>query len=114
MVQRVPQTSISGNSSFRNLFINGDMRVAQRGTSATTVVYDTVHTVDQWKANYTQGATSVFSVEQSTDVPTGEGFENSLLYKCTTAESSLNAAQRMMPLCRVEGQNCQSLDWGNI
>ena len=112
MVQRVPQTSISGDSSFRNLFINGDMRVAQRGATATTVVYDKVHTVDQWKANYTQGATSVFSVEQSTDVPTGEGFENSLLYKCTTAESSLNAAQRMMPLCRVEGQNCQNLDWG--
>ena len=40
MVQRVPQTSISGDSSFRNLFINGDMRVAQRGASATTVVYD--------------------------------------------------------------------------
>lgn len=112
MVQKIPVTSLDSQRPFRNLLINGDMRVAQRGTSATTVVYDTVHTVDQWKANYTQGATSVFSVEQSTDVPTGEGFKNSLLYKCTTAESSLNAGQRMMPLCRVEGQNCQSLDWG--
>ena len=112
MVQKIPVTSLDSQRPFRNLFINGDMRVAQRGASATTVVYDSVHTVDQWKANYTQGATSVFSVEQSTDVPTGEGFENSLLYKCTTAESSLNAAQRMMPLCRVEGQNCQNLDWG--
>lgn len=112
MVQKIPATSLDSQRPFRNMIINGDMEIAQRGTSATTVVYDTVHTVDQWKANYTQGATSVFSVEQSTDVPSGQGFKKSLLYKCTTAESSLNAAQRMFPLVRVEDKNVQHLEFG--
>tara|TARA_R100001510_G_C7626776_1_gene186482 strand:- start:105 stop:1271 length:1167 start_codon:yes stop_codon:yes gene_type:complete len=112
MVQKIPATSLDSQRPFRNMVINGDMEIAQRGTSATTVVYDTVHTVDQWKANYTQGATSVFSVEQSTDVPSGQGFKKSLLYKCTTAESSLNAAQRMFPLFRVEDNNAQHLEFG--
>ena len=112
MVQKIPVTSLDSQRPFRNMVINGDMAIAQRGTSATTVVYDTVHTVDQWKANYTQGATSVFSVEQSTDVPSGQGFKKSLLYKCTTAESSLNAGQRMFPLFRVEDKNAQHLEFG--
>tara|TARA_Y100000401_G_scaffold85674_1_gene70947 strand:- start:429 stop:1568 length:1140 start_codon:yes stop_codon:yes gene_type:complete len=112
MVQKIPATSLDSQRPFRNMVINGDMAIAQRGTSATTVVYDTVHTVDQWKANYTQGATSVFSVEQSTDVPSGQGFKKSLLYKCTTAESSLNAAHRMFPLFRVEDNNVLDLEFG--
>ena len=56
MVQRVPQSGISGNSSFKNLFINGDMRVAQRGTSATTVNGDGgTYTLDRF-AFFEEGA----------------------------------------------------------
>ena len=34
MVQKVPQSGISGNSSFRNLIINGEMQIRQNNASA--------------------------------------------------------------------------------
>ena len=38
MVQQVPASGLSDNRPFKNLVINGGMKVAQRATSATTVV----------------------------------------------------------------------------
>ena len=47
MVQRVPQSGISGNSSFKNFIINGDMNIWQRATSATTATDGGYNTVDR-------------------------------------------------------------------
>ena len=35
MIEDVPQSKIDNNINFRNIIINGDMSIAQRGTSAT-------------------------------------------------------------------------------
>ena len=33
MVQKIPATSLDSQRPFRNMVINGDMEIAQRGTS---------------------------------------------------------------------------------
>ena len=35
MIEDVPQSKIDNNINFRNIIINGDMSIAQRGTSAS-------------------------------------------------------------------------------
>ena len=58
MVQKVPQSGISGNSSFKNFFINGDFVIAQRATSATAAGDGTYTTLDRMQTynNGTSGA----------------------------------------------------------
>lgn len=58
----------------KNLIINGAMQVAQRGTSFTPS--GVTHCLDRF-AHYASSPPSN-AVQQSTDVPTGEGFEYSL------------------------------------
>ena len=66
----------------KNLIINGDMSIAQRGTAAVTVTTTAKYRcVDRWKTDI-DGSGGDFSHEQSTDVPTGQGFRHSS--KCTT------------------------------
>ena len=39
---------ISGNPSFRNIVINGDMQIAQRSTSVASITTAAYHTLDRW------------------------------------------------------------------
>jgi hypothetical protein len=96
----------------RNLIINGDMQIAQRGTSAsvsgTGFTYDTV---DRWK--YSRVATQlVTSLSQSTDVPTGQGFSNSWKLDVTTAETAIDSADYARLQYIIEGQMLQHLKYG--
>ena len=94
----------------RNLIINGDMRIAQRGTSSTGVTTDSYYTVDRY---YTGGSTAgTWTISQDTDVPTGEGFANSLKLQCTTANASLSSGSYWAVHQRMEGQNLQHLNFG--
>ena len=93
--------------------INGDMAISQRGTGATTLVHAAYNSVDRWTQNYTAGTSMIFTGQQSTTVPTGEGFASSYKIDCTTAEASLAASSRMFPLMRFEGQDCQFLKFGS-
>jgi hypothetical protein len=96
----------------RNLIINGDMRIAQRGTSSTGITSTfSYHTVDRW---FTQGTSSfgTFTQTQDTDVPSGQGFANSLKMQCTTANASLSAGSYLRLEQRIEGQNLQHLKYG--
>lgn len=68
--------------AFRNLIINGDMRVAQRGVLFTAVSSGS-YTVDRWK--YVTISTSVATITQSIDSPTN--FSNSLMHTVTTADT---------------------------
>jgi hypothetical protein len=67
----------SGALANRNIIINGDMRVAQRGTSfsGTTGV---VQLVDRWHTPIGTSFNLDTTITQSTTVPTGEGFKYSL------------------------------------
>ena len=95
-------------SGRRNLIINGDMVIAQRGTSATTT--GGYHNIDRW--NYQHGTDGGFSGTQSSDVPSGTGFTKSLLWSVTSADSSFSSSQYAYIRQVVEGQNCAHLKLG--
>jgi len=92
----------------RNLIINGDMQVAQRGTSETGVTGNGYFTCDRWKWDNTDSSTLDFS--QSTDAPTG--FGSSLKIDVTTADATVDAADQAWLNQRIEGQNLQQLKKG--
>jgi len=99
---------------FRNIVINGDMSIAQRGTSATGLTNGSsgYHTVDRFHFGEGGSPSAVFTMSQSTDVPTGQGFATSLKMDCTTAQGALSASDIMRISTAFEGQNLQYLKKG--
>jgi len=69
----------------RNLIINGDMRIAQRGTSASSPTDGGYTNVDRFQV-FRNGA-GVLQTTQSAVAP--DGFKNSLLVECATADTSI-------------------------
>jgi len=98
----------------KNILINGDMSIAQRGTSATGLTNGSsgYHTCDRWRFSEGGAPSFQFTQTQSTDVPTGQGFATSLKMDCTTAQGSLAAADNLRIDQRIEGQNLQYLAKG--
>jgi hypothetical protein len=94
----------------KNIVINGDMSIAQRGTSVSSHSSDSYTTVDRWKTRVS--GLGVWTVSQSTDVPTGQGFAKSLKWDCTTADASPAAADFSLHEQKFEGQNLQYLKYG--
>ena len=45
-ITKIPAAGFTGNN-FRNIIINGDMSIAQRGTSTTGVTSDGYYTIDR-------------------------------------------------------------------
>ena len=96
--------------NFRNIIVNGGMDLAQRGTSSSSNTTGGYVTCDRWLADIdTQGT---WTLSQSTDVPTGQGFANSFKYDCTTADASPAAGDKINFQQRLEGQNLQYLKKG--
>ena len=96
--------------NFRNIIINGDMSLAQRATSTSSITGNGYHTIDRFNTiNTTLGT---WTQSQSTDVPTGQGFATSLKMDCTTADASPAAGDRLDIQQKIEGQNLQYLKKG--
>ena len=96
--------------NFRNLIINGDMSIAQRGTSVTGSTSSGYLTVDRW--SFTRGGGATFSHSQTTDVPTGQGFANSYKIESTTGDGAMGASELNSLAHYFEAQNLNSLKWG--
>ena len=109
-ISKIPSAGFQDNVNFRNLIINGDMSIAQRGTSETGITGSGYNTVDRFRTN--MGTAGTWTQSQSTDVPTGSGFRTSLKMDCTTANGSLSAGSYLIIDQRVEGQNLQYLKKG--
>ena len=105
-----PNLSInSHNTQGKNLIINGNMRVAQRGTGP--VPDGGYHTVDRWRnANSTNEF--AFTQAQVTDVPSGQGYSNSFKFTVTTPETSLDGSDYVSIYHAVEAQDLQTLCYG--
>ena len=114
MIEDVPQSKLDNNINFRNIIINGDMSIAQRGTSATGLGNgdNGYHTCDRWEFRESGSPTWEFTQTQSTDVPTGQGFAKSLKMDCTTADASLASNDLCRISQKIEGQNLQYLKYG--
>ena len=96
--------------NFRNLIINGDMSIAQRGTSVTGSTSSGYLTVDRW--NFARAGGATFSHSQTTDVPTGQGFANSYKIESTTGDGAMGASELNLLSQYFEAQNLNSLKWG--
>ena len=94
--------------SHRNVVINGEFAIAQRGTSFTNIgsagTYDDTWTMDRFLIS--QGVSAGrCSVEQSSDTP--DEFSKSLKISCTTADTSVGAAEYHRLQTKFEGQDLQ-------
>jgi len=96
--------------SFRNIIINGDMSIAQRGTSFSLTSGNSKFPVDRFKV-FTEGSFA-YTVSQSTDVPTGQGFSNSIKVDVTTGTASPSASSQSILQTNLEGQMLQHLKKG--
>jgi hypothetical protein len=94
----------------KNIVINGDMSLAQRGTSQASITTGGYYTVDRFNTNVSSLGT--WTNSQSTDVPTGQGFANSFKLDCTTADASPAAGNYLIFRQLFEGQNLQYLKKG--
>ena len=93
----------------KNLIINGAMNVAQRGT-VTSVTNGMYGGPDRYAI--TENNDLVVTLSQDTDVPTGNGFLNSMKVDVTTADSSTAAGEYGFLGQKFEGQNLQRLKKG--
>ena len=95
----------------RNIIINGAMQIAQRGTQTDQGGGSSVYgAVDRFQIVPSGAKTArVTSSQQSTTV--GE-FTKQLKLDCTTAQSSVAAADLLAVRTRIEGQNLQHLQYG--
>ena len=109
-ISKVVSASITADileTNFKNLVINGNMNQAQRGTSFTSA---SGYTLDRY--TWTDDSTSVFTITQSTDVPSGQGFATSMKLDCTTANGSLGSTDQIRQVQKIEAQNLQLLRYG--
>ena len=106
---QLPQNLVANNLPFRNIIINGDMSIAQRGTSVTGIT-STQYLLDRMQ--FQIGSQGTWTMTQDSDVPTGQGFSKSLKVDCTTADASPDANDSLAVNYRMEGQNIQYLAYG--
>ena len=107
-----------GQLSGRNVVINGNFDVSQRGTSFTNIGsggggtsgYDDTWTMDRFLISQGQSAGRC-SVEQSTDRPSG--FSKSLKISTTTADTSIAAAEYHRLQTKFEGRDLKRFCKGN-
>ena len=93
----------------RRLTINGDMRIAQRGTSATGVTGNGYYATD--RMNFYKTNTGTYTISQSTDAPSGFTYSHKVV--STTGDSSLGSTDLVSPLFySIEGQDLQHLGYG--
>ena len=94
----------------RPLIINGDMAVTQRGTSFTSQTGVAYH-LDRYEISAFNVGDGVYRVDQSTDVPSGQGFVNSNKVSCTTADTSQDANNQMYFQTQLEGTATSLLNY---
>jgi len=109
-ISKIPSAGFQDNVKFRNILINGDYSIFQRGDTVTGVTDQVYSAPDRWKTQV--NSTAVFTISKSTDVPSGQGFASSCKWDCTTANASPSATTYMTHEQRIEGQNVQFLEYG--
>jgi hypothetical protein len=97
--------------NFRNLIINGDMSIAQRGTSTSSISNNTLYPCSD-RFQFQNGYLGTWTASQDTNVPTGQGFSKSFKIACTTADASPATGDALNVSQKIEGQNLQQLKFG--
>ena len=106
----VTNAKLSFNANqYRNIIINGDMSIAQRGTSFTSLSGVSQYNLDRWETIGVSVGSGRYQIDQSTDTPTG--FTYSQKISCTTAESSQDANNQLYLEQQIEGLNSSYLNY---
>ena len=112
-ITKVTDAGLDRSRIVTPLIINGDMSVAQRGTSATGLGASSgYNTCDRWRFEKEGSPSARFTQSQDTDVPTGQGFTTSLKMDCTTAAGSPDADDAISIQQKIEAQDLQLLRYG--
>jgi hypothetical protein len=101
----------------RNLIINGDMAIAQRGTSLSIVHDGTTdgYACDRWLLQLSTSGNALDQLEGTlaqvavTDLA---GFNNALKWTTTEPESAIDANETFDICQKIEAQHCQRLGFG--
>jgi hypothetical protein len=101
------QLPTAGPLSNRNIIVNGEMRVAQRGTSFATAGSGT-YAADRW--TYEASTSAVVTLSQETDAPIG--FKNSIKAEITTADTTTAASAFTQFLYKIEANDISHLEYG--
>jgi hypothetical protein len=110
-ITKVTDAGLDRNRIVTPLIINGDMSVAQRGTDINDVAHQ-AYSVDRYRFHKVNTGELVMNIDQVTDVPTGQGFSNSLKLSVGTAESATASNELVSIGQRIEAQNLQNLRFG--
>jgi hypothetical protein len=106
--------AVSGFTGFKNRIINPGMVIDQRNAGAAVTVNNAAalqYSVDRFYG-YGQTSDGVFTLQQDSDVPSGQGFRNSLKATVTTADASIGATQLYQIGQRIEGFNVSDFGLG--
>ena len=101
------------NRTNRRLTINGDFRIAQRGTSSTSNGYQTV---DRWAAYSGGHGVTVTSSQQSTsssDTPYQNGFSNFFRFALSGAGTA-NADAYFELVQKIEAQDIATVSYTHL
>ena len=105
------QTALSPS---RNFIINGGMRIAQRGTSLSSITGTSIFLIDRWKIDEVADSTLTMSQETLTSGAAFDaGLNHSLKVLVTTADTSIGSSQSVQLTQPVEAQNLQTLKFGS-
>ena len=108
----VPNDNTIRRPLSKPLIINGNMAVAQRGTSFADVG-DGVYTLDRFETSKSNdGAVTVTQEALTSGNAYADGFRTALKCDVTTADGTLASNQRFFIQQIVEAQNLQSLKFG--
>jgi len=102
--------AVPNQSAFKNIMINGDMSIAQRSTSVSSITGSGYNTVD--RIHLLLNSLGTWTQSQSTTVPTGQGFATSLKMDNTTADASPSSGDYCIVRTKFEGQMLQYLKKG--
>jgi len=103
-------TAVLSRPSANPLIINGDMEVAQRGTSFASQTGVAYH-LDRFETSGFNMGDGVYRVDQSTNVPAGQGFPKSCKVFCTTADTSQDANNQFYFQTQLEGNSTSFLNY---
>ena len=105
---KVEAPFVENNIPFRNVIINGDMVINQRGSSSVTGLGGggEHYFLDRIR-NYSANTAGRYTISQETDVPAGLGFTNSVKFQCTTADTSVAASELTLLQQQIAGENLQ-------
>ena len=105
--------SVTGTFGFKNRVINGNPIMWQRGTSWTglTSSQSGTYTVDRFAFN-AGGTSGSININQSTNVPEGQGFPYSIEMTVNATESSIATSEFCSLIHTVESLNVYDLAYG--